>query len=40
MEDTGLTWTQKRRKTGEQLLQDPGLSRIYEETVADRPLEA
>lgn len=31
-EDTDLTWTQKREKTREQILQDPVLRRLAAET--------
>jgi len=33
-EDAGLTWIEKRRKTREQVLQDPVLSQLGGETVA------
>jgi hypothetical protein len=32
-EDRGLTWTQKRQKTHEEVLQDPVLGRLCSETV-------
>ena len=32
-EDAALTWAQRRRKTHEQVLQDPMLARLCEETV-------
>lgn len=33
-EDAALTWTQKRKKTHEQVLQDPILSRLAKKTPA------
>lgn len=32
-EDRGLTWTQKRQKTHEEVLQDPVLGQLCSETV-------